>query len=84
MNISGAELIFALSALGAGIAALGGIGTGIGQGIAAGKACESVGRQPEAESSILRMLIIGCALAETTGIYALIIALILMLVHPFS
>ncbi len=84
MNISGSDLIFAFSAIGAGIAVLGGFGTGIGQGIAASKACESVGRQPEAESSILRMLIIGCALAETTGIYGLIVALILMLVHPFS
>ncbi len=64
--------------LGAGIAVLTGIGPGIGQGYAAGKAVEALGRQPEAESSIRTLMITGQAVAETTGLYGLIIAIILI------
>ena len=84
MNISGQDLILAFSALGAGLAMIGGIGPGVGQGNAAGKACEAVGRQPEAKGDILQTMLIGCAVAESTGIYSLVIALILLFVKPFS
>lgn len=66
-----------LAYIGAGIAVLTGLGTGIGQGIAASKAVEAVGRQPEASGKITATMIIGQAVAETTGIYGLIIAFIL-------
>ena len=66
--------------LGAGIAILGGLGTGISQGIAAGKASEAVGRNPEAESKIRKTMIVGCAIAETSAIYSLIIAILLIFV----
>ncbi|MCX7695373.1 MAG: ATP F0F1 synthase subunit C, partial [Caloramator sp.] len=42
--------ILGLSAIGAGIAALAGLGAGIGTGIATGKAVEAVSRQPEAKN----------------------------------
>lgn len=48
-----------LVALGAGIAALTGIGAGIGIGIATGKAAEAISRQPEAESKISKNLLLG-------------------------
>ena len=64
--------------LGAGLAVLTGIGPGIGQGYAAGKAVEALGRQPEAESSIRTLMITGQAVAETTGLYGLIVAIILI------
>lgn len=64
--------------IGAGIAVLTGIGPGIGQGYAAGKAVEALGRQPEAESSIRTLMITGQAVAETTGLYGLIVAIILI------
>jgi len=64
--------------LGAGIAVLTGIGPGIGQGYAAGKAVEALGRQPEAASSIRTLMITGQAVAETTGLYGLIVAIILI------
>ncbi|WP_342223580.1 ATP synthase F0 subunit C [Spiroplasma endosymbiont of Asaphidion curtum] len=66
--------------IGAGIAVLGCFGAGIGQGYAAGKAAEAVGRNPEANGKIRTMLIIGCAIAETGAIYSLVIALILIFV----
>ncbi|SJZ42988.1 ATP synthase F0 subunit C [Mycoplasmopsis verecunda] len=75
---SGSISINGLAAIGAGLAAVGVIGTGIGQGFAAGKAAEAVGRNPEAESKIRLMLIIGAGIAETASIYAFIIALLLL------
>ena len=76
-------IVLAASAIGAGLAMIAGVGPGIGEGYAAGKACEAIGRQPEAKGAVTSTLILGCALAETTGLYALIVALILMFVNPF-
>jgi F-type H+-transporting ATPase subunit c len=67
-------------ALGAGIAALGTLATAIGQGYACAKAVEAVARNPEAESKIRTTLIVGDALAETSAIYSLIIAILLIFV----
>lgn len=64
--------------LGAALAVLTGIGPGIGQGYAAGKAVEAIGRQPEAVSSIRTVMITGQALAETTGLYGLVVAILLI------
>ena len=71
-----------LSALGAGMAMIGGLGPGIGEGYAAGKACEAIGRQPEAQADVTRTMIMGIAMAESTGIYSLVIALILLFANP--
>lgn len=76
-------IVLAASAIGAGLAMIAGIGPGIGEGYAAGKACEAVGRQPEARGTVTSTLILGCALAETTGLYGFVVALILMFVNPF-
>lgn len=75
-------LILAASAIGAGLAMIAGIGPGIGQGYAAGKAAEAVGRQPEARSDITTTMLLGCAVAESTGIYGLVVALILLFANP--
>ena len=61
-----------------------GIGPGIGEGQAVAKACEAIGRQPEAKSEVTSTMIMGCAIAETTGIYALVIAILLIFVAPGS
>ena len=68
------------AAIGAGLAVFTGFGTGIGQGGAAGKAVEAVGRQPEAVSAIRSTMIMGQAVAETTGIYGFVTALLLIFV----
>ena len=75
-------VVLAACAIGAAIAVLTGVGPAIGQGFAVGKACEAVGRQPEAQGGVRSTLILGCALAETTGIYAFIIALLLLFFAP--
>lgn len=69
-----------LIAIGAGLAIMTGMCTGIGEGYAAGKAVEAVGRNPEAEGKIRSMLILGCALTETCAIYGMLISFLLMFV----
>ena len=62
-------ILLAGSAIGAGLAMIAGIGPGIGEGYAVGKACEAIGRQPEASGPVTRTMFVGCAVAESTGIY---------------
>ena len=66
-------------AIGAGVAVLGAPGAGVGIGIATGKAVEAVARQPEADGKIMRLLILGCALAEATAIYGFVVAIMIIL-----
>ena len=75
-------IILGCCALGAGCAMIAGIGPGIGEGNAVAKACEAIGRQPESKGSVTSTMIMGCAIAETTGIYALVIAILLIFVAP--
>ena len=82
MNITGDQLILACSAIGAGLAVIAGIGPGIGQGIAAGYASSAVGRNPGAKSDITSTMLLGQAVAETTGLYGLLIAILLLFVKP--
>ncbi len=65
-------------ALGAGIAALACVGAAIGMGISTGKAVESMARQPEATKQIRSSLFIGLAFCETTAIYGLLVAIMLI------
>ena len=58
-----------------GMAALGGT---LGQGKAAAAAVEAAGRNPEAQSSLQTMMIIGMALIESLVIFGFIIAFLLM------
>jgi len=69
-------------ALGAGCAMIAGIGPGIGEGNAVAKACEAIGRQPESKGDVTTTMLMGCAVAETTGLYALIIAILLIFLAP--
>lgn len=71
-----------LIAIGAGIAVCAGLGTGIGEGICAGKAVEALGRNPEMEGKIRTMMILGIGLTETAAIYGLLVAILLMFVFP--
>lgn len=75
-------IILGCCALGAGTAMIAGIGPGIGEGNAVAKACEAIGRQPESKGTVTSTMIMGCAIAETTGIYALVVAVLLMFVVP--
>lgn len=71
------------SAIGAGIAVATGFGAGMGQGYAAGKGAEAVGNQPEAKSDIVSTMILGQAVTESSAIYGLVIAILLIFVNPW-
>ena len=80
MDLTMAEAIkVAGQAIGAGLCmGIGAIGPGIGEGNAVGKALEGMARQPETSATLRSTMIMGCAIAETTGIYSLVIALLIM------
>ena len=81
-GITSEAFIKGMSAIGAGIAMIAGVGPGIGQGIAAGHAAAAVGRNPGAKSDITSTMLLGQAVAETTGLYGLLIAFLLLFVKP--
>lgn len=81
-NISSEAFVLGLSALGAGIGMIAGLGPGIGQGIAAGQGAAAVGRNPGARGDVTATMLLGQAVAETTGLYSLVVALILIFANP--
>lgn len=81
-NITNEGLILACSAIGVGLAMIAGLGPGIGQGIAAGQGAAAVGKNPGARGEIMSTMLLGQAVAETTGLYSLVIALILLFANP--
>ena len=81
-GITGTALVLAGSAIGAGLAMIAGIGPGVGQGIAAGYGASAVGRNPGAKGDIMSTMLLGQAVAETTGLYGLAIAFILLFANP--
>ena len=67
--------------IGAGLAiGIGAIGPGIGIGLLAAKAMESLGRNPEAAGPIQQNMILAIAFTEAIAIYALVVAVIIKFV----
>ena len=66
-------------AIGAGLCmGIGAIGPALGEGNAVGKALEGMARQPESAGTLRTNMILGCAITETTGIYSLLIAFLIL------
>ncbi len=81
ISISGDQIVRSAALLGAGIAmGVGAIGPGIGEGFAAGKACEGISKRPEESGLLTRTMLVGQAVSESTGIYSLVVALLLIFV----
>ena len=59
---------------------LGALGPALGIGFLAGKAMESLGRNPEAAGIIQQNMILAIAFAEAIAIYALVVAIIIIFV----
>ena len=78
MGITG-SIVAAARAIGAGLCmGIGAIGPAIGEGNAVGKALEGMARQPEIAGALRTNMILGCAITETTGIYSLLIAFLIL------
>ena len=75
-------IVLAGCAIGAGLALIAGIGPGIGEGYAVGQALSAIGRQPEFKGDVTSTMLLGCAIAETTGIYGFVTGLLLIFVAP--
>uniref|UniRef100_UPI0040296B7A ATP synthase F0 subunit C n=1 Tax=Gemmiger formicilis TaxID=745368 RepID=UPI0040296B7A len=74
-------IIKAACAIGAGLCmGIGAIGPALGEGNAVGKALDGMARQPEMANTLRTNMILGCAITESTGIYSLVIALLLLFV----
>jgi F-type H+-transporting ATPase subunit c len=69
-----------MTAIGAGIAVISGVGAGIGIGIATSGAVQAISRNPEASGKLLPMFFLGVALAESTAIYGLVVSILLIFV----
>ena len=68
-------------ALGAGLCmGIGAIGSALGEGNAVSRALEGMARQPEAADNLRINMILGCAITESTGIYSLVIAILILFV----
>jgi F0F1-type ATP synthase membrane subunit c/vacuolar-type H+-ATPase subunit K len=79
------SVVMAARYLGAGIAmGFGAIGSGVGEGYIAGFAAVGISRQPENNRSILRTMLVGQAISETAGIFALVMAVMMIFVNPFQ
>ena len=62
--------------------ALGSIGPALGQGKAVSQALDAIARQPDAAGAITRTLFVGLAMVESTAIYCLVVALVLLFANP--
>jgi F-type H+-transporting ATPase subunit c len=75
MDLESAKVIGAGLCMG-----LGAIGPGIGEGIVAAKGMEAIGRNPAVAEKVIPNMIVSMAICESTGIYALVITLIILFV----
>lgn len=81
MELLAEAIATAGKAIGAGLCmGIGAIGPGVGEGNAVSKALEGMARQPEATGTLRTNMILGCAITESTGIYSLVVALLLLFV----
>ena len=60
----------------------GALGPALGEGRSVAAAMDAIARQPEAANSISRTLFVGLAMIETTAIYCLVVALLLLFANP--
>ncbi len=63
--------------------AFGAIGPAMAEGRAVAASMDAIARQPEAAGTLTRTLFVGLAMIETTAIYCLVVALLLLFANPF-
>ncbi|MCI5039918.1 MULTISPECIES: F0F1 ATP synthase subunit C [Donghicola] len=78
------DLVQAVSILAAALSVgFGALGPALAEGRAVAAAMEAIARQPEAAGTLSRTLFVGLAMIETTAIYALVVALLVLFANPF-
>ena len=76
------SIIITCCAIGGGAAMIAGLGPGVGEGNGVARACEAIAKRPSAKSSIVTTMLMGCAISETCGLFALVVAILLIFVAP--
>ncbi len=61
----------------------GALGPALAEGRAVAAAMDAIARQPESAGTLSRTLFVGLAMIETTAIYCLVIALLLLFANPY-
>jgi F-type H+-transporting ATPase subunit c len=83
--MTGHDWLIVCSVLGAAFTMAGGaIGAAIGESRVAAAAMDALARQPDEAASITRTLFVSLAMVESTAIFCLVIALILLFANPFA
>lgn len=62
---------------------IGSIGPALGEGRALAQGLAAIAQQPDEKATITRTLFVGIAMVESTGIYCLVISMILIFANPF-
>lgn len=85
MNEITAEVVIAaISIVTAGLTmAIGSIGPALGEARALSDALRAIAQQPDEAPTLTRTLFVGVAMVESTGIYCLVISMILIFANPF-
>jgi len=63
--------------------AIGSIGPALGEGRALAEALRAIAQQPDEANTITRTLFVGLAMIESTAIYCLVVAMIIVFTNPF-
>ena len=81
-EVSSMAFMIGMAHIAAAIALLNGILTTLGQGRVAAAAIEGIARQPEAAGRLTTTMFIGCGIAETSGVYGLLLAFLILFANP--
>lgn len=73
MEVEAAKMLAAGLCMG-----IGAVGPAIGEGLVAAKTMEAISRNPSLENSLFPKMVIAMAICESTGIYSLLVALIIL------
>lgn len=83
-EITADVLIGAISIFTAGLTmAIGSIAPALGEGRALAEALHAIAQQPDEAPTLTRTLFVGLAMVESTGIYCLVVSMILIFANPF-
>lgn len=81
VSISGADIALAAKYIAAALCmGMGALGPALGEGLAAAHALDGMARQPEMQGALMRTMVLGQAITESTGIYSLLVAIVLLFV----
>ena len=82
--MSDLALVAMVSIISAGLCmAIGSIAPALGEGRALSQALAAIAQQPDETNAITRTVFVGMAMVESTAIYCLVVAMILIFANPF-